>query len=85
MIEHENCQKMLSYLSDFVDGELDQELCLQIETHLSQCSDCKIVMDTLRKTIYLYQNNSDNSEQVPDEVRERLFKCLNLEEYMKSN
>ena len=85
MIEHDNCNKMLTYLSDFVDGELNQELCLQIETHLSECPDCSIVVDTLKKTIYLYQNSSKNSEQVPDEVRERLFRCLNLEEYLKPN
>jgi predicted anti-sigma-YlaC factor YlaD len=76
---------MLTFLSDFVDGELNQELCLQIETHLSQCPDCSIVVDTLKKTIYLYQKSSKDSEHVPDEVRERLFRCLNLEEYMKPN
>jgi len=85
MIEHDNCQNMLTFLSDFVDGELNQELCMQIETHLSQCPDCSIVVDTLKKTIYLYQTSSNGSEQVPDEVRERLYKCLNLEEYLKSN
>jgi predicted anti-sigma-YlaC factor YlaD len=85
MIKHDNCQNMLTFLSDFVDGELNQELCLQIETHLSQCPDCSIVVDTLKKTIYLYQKSSKDSEHVPDEVRERLFRCLNLEEYMKPN
>jgi predicted anti-sigma-YlaC factor YlaD len=85
MKEHDNCLTMLSLLSDFVDGELNQELCLQIETHLSQCPDCSIVVDTLKKTIYLYQSNSKNQEQVPEDVRERLFKCLNLEEYLKPN
>jgi anti-sigma factor (TIGR02949 family) len=83
MIEHENCQNMLTFLSDFVDGELNQDLCLQIETHLSQCPDCSIVVDTLKKTIYLYQKSSISSEKVPDDVRERLFRCLHLEEFMK--
>jgi len=83
MKEHENCQTMLTFLSDFVDGDLDQDLCLQIETHLSECPDCAIVVDTLKKTIYLYQSNSKNTVQVPDDVRERLFKCLNLEEFIK--
>lgn len=83
MTDHDNCQNMLSYLSDFVDGELNQELCAQIETHLSQCPDCSIVVDTLKKTIYLYQNSTKDSIKVPDDVRERLFRCLNLEEYIK--
>jgi predicted anti-sigma-YlaC factor YlaD len=83
MIEHENCQIMLSLLSDFVDGELKQELCFQIESHLSQCPECSIVVDTLKKTIYLYKNSANVNDQVPNDVRERLFKCLNLEEYIK--
>ena len=85
MIEHENCQNLLSLLSDFVDGELNKDLCFQIQSHLSHCPDCSIVVDTLKKTIYLYQQSSNSSELVTDEVRERLFKCLNLEEFMKSN
>ena len=83
MREHENCKGMLSFLSDFVDGELNQDLCMQIESHLSQCPDCSIVVDTLKKTIYLYKNNSNSSDQLPDEVRKRLFKCLSLEEYIR--
>jgi anti-sigma factor RsiW len=82
MIKHENCQSMLSFLSDFVDGELNQDLCLEIESHLSQCPDCSIVIDTLKKTIYLYRKNSIGSDQVPNDVRKRLFRCLNLEEYI---
>jgi len=82
MLEHENCQILLTFLSDFVDGELDQDLCLQIEFHLSKCPDCSIVVDTLKKTINLYHEQSKITENVPEEVRERLFRCLNLEEYM---
>ncbi len=85
MIEHENCQYLLSFLSDFVDGELNQDLCSQIESHLSECPDCSVVVDTLRKTIYLYQEYSNSLEQIPDEIRERLFRCLNLEEFIKPN
>ena len=85
MKKHENCQTMLAYLSDYVDGELNKELCSQLETHLADCPDCSIVIDTLKKTIYLYQKNSNNTDQVPDDVRERLYKCLNLEMFLKSD
>ncbi|HCM97129.1 MAG: hypothetical protein A2X25_13150 [Chloroflexi bacterium GWB2_49_20] len=81
MVAHENCQSMLLFLSDFVDGELNQDFCMEIESHLAQCPDCSIVVDTLRKTISLYRNSSLETEQVPEDVRERLFKCLNLEEF----
>ena len=82
VMKHENCQSMLSQLSDFVDGELRDELCVELENHLSQCPDCSVVVDTLKKTIYLYKENSTKPEHVPDDVRERLFKCLDLDEFI---
>ena len=82
MMKHENCQSMLSMLSDFIDGELKDEFCVELENHLSECPDCSIVVDTLKKTISLYKENASEPLHVPNDVRERLFKCLNLEEFI---
>jgi predicted anti-sigma-YlaC factor YlaD len=74
--------KSCSALSDYLDGEVSGELCLEIERHISGCLNCRIVVDTLRKTISLYQASSDSTE-VPAEVRERLYRTLNLEDFLK--
>jgi anti-sigma factor RsiW len=74
---------MLSSLCDYIDGALGEELCLQIERHLAECQDCHILVDTLKKTVYLYHADADRSAEVPAQVRERLYKCLNLEDYLK--
>ena len=81
-MKHENCQSMLSMLSDFIDGELSSEFCTTFENHLEQCPDCSIVVDTLKRTISLYKENSSEATQVPADVRERLYKCLALEEFL---
>jgi anti-sigma factor RsiW len=76
-----SCHKLLGSLSDYVDGELEQELCAEIERHMAGCENCQIVVDTLRKTIYLYKAASSATEIAPD-VRKRLFLRLNLDEFV---
>jgi predicted anti-sigma-YlaC factor YlaD len=50
-----NCQDLLEQLSEYIDQETRQELCLAIEEHLERCQDCRVVVDQTRKTITLYQ------------------------------
>ena len=75
--DHSKCQSLLSSLSDYVDGTLRQELCEEIEQHVSDCQNCRIVVDTLSKTVALYQ--TQGQDPLPGDVQERLYKVLNLE------
>jgi anti-sigma factor RsiW len=81
MERDKHCHDLLASLSDYVDGELPQGLCDVIEKHMSECENCRIVVDTLRKTVYLYQSDFP-SESVPADVRQRLFHRLDLDEYL---
>lgn len=76
----EDCQKLLASISDYVDGSLQGELCRSLEQHMAGCDDCQVVVDTLRKTIELYK--VQNREDVPHEIRQRLFKRLELEDLL---
>lgn len=76
--EHKNCHQLLGSLSEYVDGELDDELCAILELHLEDCENCRIVVDTLRKTVYLYRTTAQE-EELPSDIRERLFKTLKIE------
>jgi predicted anti-sigma-YlaC factor YlaD len=82
MHRHEECRQLLDSLSDYIDGDLPQELCNEIEHHMKDCDNCRIVIDTLSKTVSLYQTTSDPAV-VPDEVRQRLYHRLDLDEYLK--
>jgi anti-sigma factor (TIGR02949 family) len=82
-MEHENCRHLLGSLSDFLDGSLEADLCAEIERHLAECENCRIVVDSLNKTVYLYHTTSQEVS-VPEDVRERLFRRLNLDDYMES-
>lgn len=71
------CREMLGSLSDYVDGELEARLCAHIEKHIAECGDCRVVVDTLRKTVMLYR--AHGHESLPEDARERLYKVLHLE------
>jgi anti-sigma factor RsiW len=54
-MEHPGCRNLLGSLSEFVDGTLEDELCAEIQRHMDGCDNCRVVVDSLRKTIYLYR------------------------------
>lgn len=81
-MESLKCHQFLNSLSAYVDGELDEELCTDLERHLQECDNCRVILDTLKKTLYLYRVNTD-AEVVPVDVRERLYERLKLEDYLE--
>ena len=78
---HKNCAELLGSLSSYIDGDLNPELCQELEKHLDGCEDCRIVLNTTKKTIDLVHSPVEKPE-LPDDVRERLFKRLNLDDYL---
>ncbi len=81
MNEYAHCQELLASLSDYVDGSLSKELCNELERHLSECENCRVVVNTTRKTIELYKEMNEPGP-LPEDVRERLFRRLDLHDFM---
>jgi hypothetical protein len=80
--DHESCRQLLSTLGDYVDGTLSGELCARLEHHMKDCRRCRIVVNTMKKTIELYQETGEETP-LPDDVHERLFLRLDLEDFLK--
>lgn len=80
--EHEKCRELLGSLSDYVDGTLSERLCQEIERHMNECQNCRVVVDTLRKTVSLYHRTAEAAE-LPGSVRERLYRTLHLDEFIR--
>ncbi len=74
-MEH-TCRELKAQLSDYIDGDLDEGLCAEIERHLAGCDNCRIVVDTLKKTILLYREYG--AVTVPQDSQRRLIKVLKL-------
>ena len=75
---HPGCEQVLSQLSDYIDGELEASLCAELEAHLAECPDCRVMVDTLRKTVTLYRTQAKAA--LPSDVEHRLYRVLKLEE-----
>jgi anti-sigma factor RsiW len=69
-----NCKGLIREISDYLDGELGVETLTEIEVHLERCKDCRLIVDTTRKTIEIYYNTQPLP--LPTDVRERLHKAL---------
>jgi anti-sigma factor RsiW len=75
--EHGACHDLLDQISDYIDGELEASLCAELEAHLAECPDCRVMVDTMRRTIILYR--SEGPAGLPVDVEERLYRVLKLE------
>jgi RNA polymerase sigma-70 factor (ECF subfamily) len=45
------CKAMFAELSDYLDEELDDSLCDELEKHLDGCAPCQLFLETLKATI----------------------------------
>jgi anti-sigma factor RsiW len=50
---HKNCEELLGSLSAYIDGDLPPELCQELERHLAGCDNCRVVLNTTKRTIDL--------------------------------
>lgn len=68
------CREFFEQLSDYIDGELATSLCAELEQHLANCPNCRVVVDTTRKTVSLYRHTS--RAELPDGMSERLWLAI---------
>lgn len=79
---HLNCAEMLGNMSNYIDGELGEEVCQEIQRHLEGCENCRVVFDTTTRTIFLYRAEAHETT-LPGGARERLFGALNLDDLLR--
>lgn len=65
---------MVQELSSYLDGELDANARAELERHLEDCEDCRLVVDTTQKTIEIFCNSEP--VPLPADVRARLHAAL---------
>lgn len=69
-----SCEDIIQEISNYLDGNLDEDLKRTLEIHLKCCHHCQVVLDTTRKTVELYCDGK--LFQLPEEVRGRLHSAL---------
>jgi len=61
-----NCRELFERLSEYVDGELSQELCEEIRKHMDGCNPCVNFAKTLKTTADLCRRLP--SQPIPPQV-----------------
>jgi anti-sigma factor RsiW len=71
----EKCKEIFSLLSEYLNLELPQDACREIETHLAGCPPCIEFTESLRKTVDLCHRYrpSELPEPLGNEAREQLL------------
>jgi hypothetical protein len=66
-------------ICDFMGEDLDAPACKEVADHLENCPNCKVYLDTVKKTVTICKE-SEKEKSMPEDVRQRLFKVLNLKD-----
>jgi len=68
------CKEFLQELNDYLDESADIELRRRIESHITQCPNCFVILDTTQKTIRVYKGMQP--QELPNDVQTRLLKAV---------
>ena len=71
-----DCNEVMDQLSEYLDEDARAELCRVIEEHMAGCPHCRVYVDSVKKTIVLYQADSDRKIELPVRVQDSLNQVL---------
>ena len=72
--DHKHCLEMFEKLSEYIDGELDQATCAEIQKHAENCVACFSCLETLKRTIALCKNVED--QPIPQNLSDKLKEII---------
>lgn len=72
-----SCVEVWREISDYIDGDVGQELKVRMEFHLKRCKDCRAVLDGATNTVRLLTDG--DWYPLPGGFSERLFLRLSSE------
>jgi len=78
-----NCKGVILEISNYVDGELDLSVKQELERHLGECVDCKMVVDQTKLTVEVFCDSVP--VELPADVKSRLHDALRRKLHEKSN
>lgn len=68
------CKQFLQELNDYLDPSIDTETKRHLESHVSQCPNCFVVVDTTLKTLQVYKGMQPQA--VPEDLKNRLWAAI---------
>ena len=68
------CTEFLKELTEYLDGTADAALREELDEHMHWCHECKVVLNTTKKTIEIYRDNK--LYELPERLRVRLHEAI---------
>ena len=68
------CKHVWEHISEYLDGQLDPQLLMDIEKHLENCEVCSAILDSTRNILILTAD--DRTYELPVGYSERLHARL---------
>jgi len=78
-----NCNGVIREISNYIDGQLDPPVKQELERHLQDCEDCKMVVDQTRLTVEIFCDSKP--VELPTDVKARLHDALHRRLHEKGN
>ena len=72
-------KEVYKQICDFMGEDLDTPVCKEVAEHLESCPNCKVYLDTVKKTVTICQE-TEKEKEIPQDIKNRLFKILNIGE-----
>jgi len=65
----------MAAIGDYLEGDVAAEVRLQLETHLSHCTQCQVVYDSARKTVRVLTDSGsfDLPEAAAESITEKIM------------
>jgi len=68
------CKQFLRELNEFLDDSVTEEMKEHWRSHVDQCPNCFVIVDTTRKTLQVYKGVE--LQEIPADVHARLMGAL---------
>jgi anti-sigma factor RsiW len=68
------CKQFLQELNDYLDPSGDAEMKRRLESHVTECPNCFVIVDTTKRTLQIYKGIEPQT--IPEDVKSRLWKAL---------
>ena len=68
------CKQFLQELNDYLDPNTDPETKRHLQSHVTECPNCFVIVDTTKKTLEVYKGVEPQT--LPEDVRSRLWRAL---------
>ena len=77
------CEKYFMQISKYIDNDLSENLCKEVEDHLTKCENCNALYESIIKTIGLYRV-MDEEIFVSDHSKQKIADCINCNDQIKN-